>query len=144
MKSKVYRTVITLAATALPPCALIAYLSMSEPEHEVMLILGIYLIAHAGIWLALIPAFEKFPRSSWILCTLLYPIIAFGGMLLLISVVNPYAFLVGLLWFGPLVYFPYGWLTIPASGMSSTIAYILTRNKTNTENTDRGTAAPAS
>ena len=119
MKSKVYSTLITLAATAVPPCATLAYwIKQSSSVGTIMI--ALYLLAHALIWLALIPAFRKFPRSSWLLCTLLYPIIAFGGMLLLISVLNPYAFLVGLLWFGPAVYTELGWITIPVSAMSAT------------------------
>lgn len=144
MKSKVYSNLLIIAATAVPPCVLITISESIASSEELPLFLLLYLVAHAAIWLGLIPAFRKFPRSSWALCTLLYPVIALAGMLLLISFVNPYAFLYGLLWFGPWIYLELGWVVVPVSGITATIAYCLTRILPAINHTNRGIAAPAS
>ena len=145
MKSKVFINLTIIAATAVPPCAVLTLWMLKTSSHELPLMLVIYLLAYIIIWLALIPAFIKHPRASWALCTLLYPIIVLTVLLLILSPwSNPGALEAGLLWFGPALYIGAGWITIPVSGMSATIAYWLTRNTPETENTDRGSAAPAS
>ena len=143
MKSKVYRNLTIIAATAVPPCALLACFGLATPPEEGLLMAAsLYLIAHTIIWLGLIPLFRKFPRTSWVLTTLLYPIITLVVLLLFASFINPSALGVGLLWYGPGLYIAFGWIVIPISGISATIAYLLTRNRNQTEN-NRGEAAPA-
>jgi len=132
------RNLTIIGATALLPCLAIVITCVITEAPEGLAALFPYAILHLVIWGIAIPAFERLPVTSFALWTLLSPAVAIGIMVFCKTGTSS-----GWWWdFVTGIYAETYWVTIPISAVNSTIALMLTRNRTETKN--RGIAAPAS